>query len=1106
MVKTIKSIIIILTIFSSSSLIAQHYESLINISLDGDGMFDVDLDGESIIFLGYSFYDNESCSPPNNAQATLQDYNVCKTNLPFLIFSDYINTSESIITNFNPFQNNIHGRLDAHTSIPLKLDLQNAGVNLFSVNYNKAIPNFQECMIYNAFDSNTGILSSITVQVTELGKNLWDLNPVYQNNNSIGCEDMFGLVVNSCNMSSHYALEYQLRDGGDIIQNWTDIVSFGYHAAPNIDIEDLFGAQPGYHVDIRLRYTENPSQDANDYSDTLIFLFESCSPELVDLVPTAEKCPGANNGSFTMTLDRDLDEDENEFLFVALYVQDENNPNVYTLIENEDTEILIDNEDETYSYNWPENLAPGNYKIKYQTRAQGDGDPDEQSWNSLEHSDPFTIESPDEVTYTLNVVDVNCRGGSDGQIQISANHGTNGNYQFRLNGGNWTDFSDPQSHDHTITGLPEDIYTVEVRDGNECMGTTQEDEVTIVQPEEEIQFSDTMIEEPTAFGFTNGSIAVEVSGGSPGYSYEWTDGNNNSVDTGAAQNNNGDYQIALEDIPAGTYTLTVWDSGYNLADQNNNAGCTYFDSFVVEEPLPLELNVQEMVPISCNSANSFNNPSNDGQLTAIASGGVPYDPPINGFYDYIYTWKKKDGNGIWQVLPNQNTDVLNNVDAGEYAVNIEDANGIKIGIYVNNLLQQEQDVIYVMEEPELLEIELDKTDVSCFNGNDGTATASISGGMPPYEVFWSIGASTQTVDNLIAGTYMVYVMDSFGCEATAQVTIEQAGGLEINILEQKDPICHEGNDGSITMEVTGGMPPYTYLWDNGESTSSLSILAEGIYTFQVTDSNDCTAFVEVELKSPSATLVELGEDRTLCNDQVHNVDISIDDPNATYLWTSNNGFYSTSPSIAISEAGIYTATVTTGLGCSSSDTIAIEMTNAEIDSQFLITSQAFAQEEVVLVNTSYPLGIAEDWIFPEGARVIEESGSLAILRFDEPGAYKVTLRNYKDGCYEDFTKSIVVDQARQLPDVGDAITPFIKEYKIYPNPSSGTFTVMLSLQETATVSLRLYGFTSNLAYDDRQLQGSADYEIPYTVDLPSGTYFLLLETAKENQIRKIVVL
>ena len=1394
MKKNICLIILILSFFNTAILLGQHYESEITITFNRGLMFDGDFDNEYLHFVGYSFYDAQSCEPPLGDQATQDAYNVCTTDLLFKEFTDFISYRKSIVTSFNPFENNIIGRLDAYTSIPLKQNLQNAGPSLFSVNYNYDIPNFEECTEYFDYDSNTNIISSIKVRVTELGKNLESLNPQFQNNNSIGCGDNIDLNVNACGINSHHALEYQIWDVNNLIQDWEEVIPYGYHGPPSLGIEDLPGAEPGYSIRIRLRYVENESNDNNDYSDILTFVFDSCSPQLLDLTPHKTSCVGANDGSFTMTVDRDLDENINEELVVSVYDANDLDGGI---LEQEDTTVLIDNQDNTFSYKFPNILKQGEYKIKYQTHPENQAN---EPWDSLEISDEsFFVEDPDAVIFSLQKLnDVYCFEGSDGRFEITASGGSDeGKYQYNVNNDGWMDFDDSNTHilsgllegnyevavqrvngnaicagqdeggdhisivqppeliigeineddfveptafgftdgsitvdvsggtpyqnnsydytwydennnpinttsalvvgnvyritledvtagtytlnvtdanyndaddqegcvliqDFELTGPPElqlDIeetvpiscnsantynnpsndgqltviasggvppytyswskkdenddwqaipnnnsevlsdleageYAVNIVDANDitigiyennalqqatpveylleepelltvqiektdinCFGGTDgtatavvgggtppfeylwstgadtetaeglwlgnhtvyvidargceaEAEVSIGQPDEAVSISNPQYVQPTANGFTDGSITIQVNGGTPfnddSYNYEWRDQGNNIINTTTAQSTPDGYAIQAHDIPAGTYTITVTDANYENAVQQE--GCTYVSEFALTEPPALELTVEQTIPISCNGDNQFNNPADDGQLMAIASGGVPFDPLIDGQYAYIYTWKKKDEQNTWQIIPNVTGNVLDNVDAGEYAVNIEDANGIIMGIYVDNVLEEPTDYEYPVQETDPITLQLDKMDVSCFNGSDGFATVAIEGGMPPYDISWSSGATTEVAENLTAGTYFVYVKDFYGCEVSGQVTIEQPEALVINIVDTVAPTCYDATNGSLSVEIAGGIPPYTYLWNIDETSLSLDDLGEGTYTLEVVDAIGCIASKAIELTAPYPSAVDLGADRTLCNGQEHYLDISVNDPAATYEWTSNNGFYSTSPQVNLSEAGIYTASVTNSLGCSGVDTIEIFTTQVDVDAQFLITSQAFAGEEVVLVNTSNPIGTNEEWVFPNEAEVVEQEEGMAILRFDAPGNYKVILRNYQGDCYQDVSKTIIVAEARELPDAGEAISPFIKEFKVYPNPSSGTFTVMVSLQEEATASLRIFGLTTNHIYDEQLLQGSAVYEIPYTMNLASGVYLLLLETSKGSEIRKIVIL
>nr|WP_321413059.1 T9SS type A sorting domain-containing protein [uncultured Allomuricauda sp.] len=1226
-----------------------------------------------------------------------------------------------------------------------------------------------------------------------------EIIPVYElaepDSNEICVLNTIDLEIDGNNAADSYLWQYQTSDN----LNWRELPNkYQGENYISVSIEDL----TDYNVKDTVFFRIN---SCNEYPSNIIhYSFIYCSPQLIPpIVSHKTSCEGAEDGSFTMTLDRDLEDGEE--LVVSVY----NANNEGEILVQADTTVLIDNGDDTYTYTFPKILIEGNYLIKYQTHPKGE-DIEEVSWNSLEFSDEFLVQDPDPVTFSLHPLNnVYCYGGNDGGFKITASGGfPEGKYQYRINEGDWTDFSNPNLDTQIVNNLVEGNYTVEVqrvvgdatcagqdqggdeisiaqppeliigeineddfveptaygftdgsitvdvsggtpfpnqsytytwldeadnpintssaayvdnvyritlenvtagtytltvtdanynqatnkqgceltqdfnlpgppelqlnieetipiscnsannynnpsKDGQltaigsggvpfdplidgqyaysytwkkkvgpdnwqdipnngsnvlsnleageyavniedangivigtyvnnqlqqatpveylleepelltvqiektdincfggsdgtataivsggtppfeylwstggasktaeglwlgdhsvyviDALGCEAEAEVTIGQPDAPVSISNPEYVQPTANGFTNGSITVHVDGGTPfnneSYNYEWRDEANNLINTTTAQNTPDGYAIQVHDIPAGTYTITVIDANFENATQQE--GCTYVAQFVLTEPPALELTVEQTVPISCNGGNQFNNPSDDGQLMAMASGGVPFDPLIDGEYGYIYTWKKKDELDNWQTIPNVTGNVLDNVEAGEYAVNIEDANGIILGTYVNNVLEEPTDYLYPVQETDALVLQLDKMDVSCFNESDGFVSVAIEGGMPPYDISWSSGAKGDMAENLMAGNYWVYVKDFYGCEVSGQVNIDQPEELVIHIIDTVVPTCYDADNGSITLEVSGGVAPYTYLWDTGENILSLANLGEGDYTLEVMDAIGCITSKTITLTAPYPTAVDLGGDRTLCNGQEHSLNITVDDPAATYSWTSNNGFYSTSPQVNLSEAGTYTATVTNSLGCSGSDTIVIVTAQVEIDAQFLVTSQVFAGEEVILINTSNPIGTNEEWVFPNGADVVEQERGMAIIQFDDPGNYEVILRNYQGNCYQDVVKTIIVAEARELPDAGEAISPFIKEFKVYPNPSSGIFTVAVALQEASAVSLRIFGLTTNNVYDEQQLSGSTFYEVPYTVDLTSGVYLVLLETSKGSEIRKIVIL
>jgi len=527
-------------------------------------------------------------------------------------------------------------------------------------------------------------------------------------------------------------------------------------------------------------------------SNTIQLEIIPCSPELIEPIETfGTQCSDSEDGSFVAQFDRALIQDEEleiqEELQITLYLVNENENEEDYAFPTEVTSIL----DENNSYEWPVGLVPGNYYLEYQT-VGGDYP------GSLVQSDPFEIAPPDPVTFSLqHLNDVYCHSGSDGRIEIEAFGGTGADYQYRINNqGDWEDFNN--GNIHILDDLVANEYEIEVRDGNECEGTSEDNSETIIEPSESVSANMFDLEEPTAYGFTDGSIIVDVKGGTPdqnnSYDYTWYDENNNPINTTSAQYINNVYRITLEDITAGTYTLAVKDANYNQAD--DKGGCELTQDFELPGPPELQLTMEETIPISCNSANNYNNPSNDGQLTANASGGVP---------PYEYFWSKKDENDDWQAIPNNNSEVLSNLEAGQYAVNIEDANGIVIGTYENNVLQEATPVEYLLEEPELLTVQIEKTDINCFGGTDGTATAIVSGGTSPFIYEWSSGADTETAEGLWLGDHSVYVIDARGCEAEAEVTIGQPDeAVSISNPQYVQPTANGFTDGRYLLCLCDG--------------------------------------------------------------------------------------------------------------------------------------------------------------------------------------------------------------------------------------------------------------------------------------------------------------
>lgn len=134
------------------------------------------------------------------------------------------------------------------------------------------------------------------------------------------------------------------------------------------------------------------------------------------------------------------------------------------------------------------------------------------------------------------------------------------------------------------------------------------------------------------------------------------------------------------------------------------------------------------------------------------------------------------------------------------------------------------------------------TPVSCYLSNDGTATETVSGGTPPYTYQWSVvGQTGQTISSLASGAYYVTVKDANGCQTKDSVIIySYSPKIVINTFVIDIP-CNINSHGLVSISAQGGTPPYSYLWVDGSTNSSITTDSAGVYTVLVTDTKGCTA-------------------------------------------------------------------------------------------------------------------------------------------------------------------------------------------------------------------------------------------------------------------------
>jgi len=954
-----------------------------------------------------------------------------------------------------------------------------------------------ECFVESYYNQGDG-LNRITISSKPVINIPLPSNPLYLTDTN------YLTVTIPDNIDNKY-FKWKYSVGGSYPRD----IPYSYNYKPILRIkgsdflsEEDFGKNVSVWIDLKnvCSYCENPSP--------INFVYQKSLPILTN--PNNEtiftRCYG-DKADYVLHFDRPLDSDEEiNFSLVP-------NPNSDSLIN-----IFQLERGNTFTLR---NLPIGDYKLRIKGRNG------ENSYSKYGNEDfKFSIKNPSRVTFHASGINPSCPNANNGEISILAFGGTNQDYKIRLNNGEWLEFS--ESHKHIIKNLPKGIYTIRVKDGNDCIGKDNGNEqvsITLTAPNPiTITYPSQEQKRPQFPQATNGRIMAVVQGGTPynganRYRFSWKRGTEEITRLATTHYDHMEdkFYISLENIPQGDYYLSVMDSRYDPSD-SQKANCAVLNSFFKLEDSPaLQATLSLQKPISCNRGNEFGNErdremdgqrdeSQDGILQITAQGGTPFTGTANGGRPYKYTWKKQNPNGSWQLLPFEG-DTAMNLSQGRYAINIEDANGIKLGRYNThtNTLEALTDVIYELREPDPLTLSLEKTDATC-RGNDGKITAVPSGGTPPYTYSWSNGATSSTIENLLPTSYFVEVTDHAGCTVQGSITLTQPNNLLItgNITPAN---CHNASNASINLTVAGGTAPYQYLWNTGATTANINNLSSGEYKVKITDREGCTYFKTFIIENPPIFQINLGGNRTLCNGQTLSLDATINDSEATYQWSSNNGFSSNAPQVILSQEGTYTVRVTNRNGCEATDTLTIERSNLQIAAEFLLTTQAYQNEEVILVNTSTPKGETTQWLVPEDGNIeiIQQDEGYISLIFKQKGEYRLGIKQTQGSCYKIFHKNILVEEARELPSSPPTHKAFVKEFEVAPNPSNGDFHAKVVLEKTGAIKFRLYSITGQLI-SQKAIPSAEEHWVDFQEHLSAGTYILVLETPYHVLSKKIIII
>lgn len=527
--------------------------------------------------------------------------------------------------------------------------------------------------------------------------------------------------------------------------------------------------------------------------------------------------------------------------------------------------------------------------------------------------------------FAVTTNNVSCAGGNNGSATASPVYTNTYNYSWSTG-----------ATTSTISGLTPGTYTVTATDPSAgCSATAS---VNITQPAG-MQVNNTNVN-PSCPSRNNGSISLTVSGGSTPYSYNWS--------TGATS-------AALSNLTTGTYTVTVTDAN----------GCSSVNSYTLSSSYNFSATA------TAGNINCF------GQSTGSASVST-----TGGASPFTYLWNNGSTNTS-----------LNNIAAGTYTVTITDNNGCTA-----------TSTAVVTQPATAISASATKTDVNCFGNANGSITLTAGGGTAPYTYSWNNGSTAAALNGLSAGIYSVTVTDARGCTTSSTSTINQPASALSNATTKTDVRCFGNNTGVASVTSTGGTAPYSYSWNNGGNSSSISNLTAGTYSVTVTDSRGCTLNSSVTVNQPAAALSLAGTANSVACRNVPTGSISLSTSGGTspYIYQWNNG--SSGSSINNLAAGTYTVTATDANGCTSTGSYTVTQPAAALSVNAISNAVSCFGNSTGAINTTVTGGTSPyTYTWSNGSSSATATGISA-------GVYTLTVTD-NQGCTATVTQAVTQPSA-----------------------------------------------------------------------------------------------
>ncbi len=660
-----------------------------------------------------------------------------------------------------------------------------------------------------------------------------------------------------------------------------------------------------------------------------------------------------------------------------------------------------------YTYNWSnqqsgatiQNLIPSTYTLTV-TDA-----------NECTLVETITIDAIacSGIELLIETTDVNCNGDSNGSAELAVF------FVDESAGDDYTILWSNGSSDVNIDNLSAGNYSVEAFYGGGCSEIA---EVTIEEPDE-ILVNTTLSNESFVNG-NDGSIELNIEGGSGDYSYEWS----NEAD-----------QAAINGLAPATYTVTITDTNgcstiEMITIEAYDCGNFGLDNLVINTTCYGELNGGATVGANEGTepyAFEWSNESTTNSIENVAAGDYTLtvtdasgcadimEITIPNFEEITLTVEvtaeteeeTNDGTIIPTASPDGNYTYTLLNETGETIVDFEN---LEPGIYSVTAIDNENGCT-VTEENIVVDsafnpcssfsLNSQQIEVACFGENTGSIELILEGGEMPYTILWDNDATTSMIENLGSGIYEVTISDAIGCSFVQNFEITEPNPLTLELAGINETY-QDFNDGAVDLSVDGGVPPYSYEWSNESTEEDLENLSPDTYQIVVTDANGCSTEGEVVIEAginPCLGFeVEFETTNATCNgSQDGSISLLTTNGNAPFTYTWSND--ATESSIEGLSAGMYEVLIEDELGCSTNLNIMIDEPNP------IVIEATVNNQSAVGVN--------------DGSISLEVFGDAALYNYEwsneennfqitnlEPGTYSVTVSDNL-GCSTEATYEII---------------------------------------------------------------------------------------------------